>query len=94
MNKKLNTLLFVLGATLFNVIVTVLVLVILGLSFLSLIYYPFMPNTDPSWAFVLIFLTSIIISIVVYRIVLKVLLKKIDLDKYFDPMFAKKYKKK
>jgi len=90
MNKKLNTLLFVLGATLFNVIVTAICFLILLIPF---VIFPQL-SVHLSWAFTMIFLGAIVLSIIIYRIVLKILLKKIDLDKYFDPMFAKKYKKK
>jgi len=93
MNKKLNTLFFVLGATLLNIIIAVLSFAILFFLYIFLVL-PHMSGIDTSWVFTLIFLSSIVISIFVYRIILKILLKKIDLEKYFDPVFVKKYKKK
>ena len=93
MNKKVNTLLFVLGATVFNVIVAVISFILLLLLYAGVIV-PLMPETGQSWAFSLIFIASIAISIFVYRIVLKFLLTKVDVEKYFDPLFVRNNVKK
>jgi hypothetical protein len=89
MNKKINTILFVLGATLFNVIVasvSFLILFILYLNYLA----PMIPASGNSWGFTLIFISAIAISIFVYRIVLKYFLNKIEIEKYFDPLFIRR----
>ena len=93
MNKKLNTIFLILGATIFNV------LVVLACFFLLfLIYVKFFANLLPeqsgSWIFTFIFLVSVAVSFFVYRFLLKYLLKKIDVDKYFDPLFVKRKFKK
>jgi len=88
MNKKVNTLLFILGATVFNVIVAVISFIIL-IIICGRFILPRIPETDYSWAVSLILLASIAISIFVYRIVLKFLLTKIDIEQYFDPLFVK-----
>jgi len=88
MNKKVNTILFILGATVFNVLVAILsffLFLILYAKFLA----PLLPETTRSWGFTLIFVAAIAISILVYRVVLKYLLTKIDVEKYFDPLFVK-----
>ncbi|MCL2442363.1 MAG: leader peptide processing enzyme [Treponema sp.] len=93
MNKKVNTVLFLLGATLFNVIVAVLSI------FLLIILYSISPlrnmisESGQGWVTILIFISGIAISMFVYRVVLKLLLKKIDVEKYFDPLFVSRYKK-
>jgi membrane protein YdbS with pleckstrin-like domain len=92
MNKKINTLLFILGATAFNVITTVLSFISFFVFYVRLIM-PLTPDANPSWAFAFIFMASIVVSFMAYRILFKYLLKKIDVDKYFDPLFIKKYKK-
>jgi hypothetical protein len=93
MNKKVNTILFVLGATLFNVIVAVI-----SFLFLTVLYrkflIPIIPESGYSWGFTLVFISSIVISIFVYRIVLKYFLNKIDIEKYFDPLFIRQNSKK
>jgi len=89
MNKKVNTLLFILGATFFNVIVAVASFIVLLLFYAKFIN-PIVPEGSVSWAFPLIFLASIAISIFVYRAVLKYFLTKVDMEKLFDPIFVNK----
>jgi len=89
MNKKVNTLLFILGATLFNIIVALLSFVALFLLYVQLIMN-LIPEANRSWGFTLIFLLSIAISFVVYRFVLKYLLTKVQIEKYFDPLFVRR----
>jgi len=93
MNKKVNSLLFILGATLFNVIVAAVSFIILIILYGKFII-PILPESGYGWAFSLIFLASIVISIFVYRVVLKYLLNKIDVEQYFDPLFVKRNIKK
>jgi len=88
MNKRVNTVLFILGATVFNVIVAVISFFILILLCGKFIL-PRIPETGYSWAVSLILLASIAISIFVYRAVLKFFLSKIDIEQYFDPLFVK-----
>jgi len=85
MNKRFNTLLFILGATVLNIVVTLLCFIIL-----FLIVIPLVPQSSQSWVFALIFVVSIVASIFVYRVILKLILKKVDMDKYFDPIFGGK----
>lgn len=93
MNKKTNTILFILGATLMNVIVAVI-------SFFALfiLYYkyimPEIPNVNQEWSIMMLVIASLAISFFVYRAVLKLLIDKVDVEKYFDPLFVSKYKKK
>ena len=93
MNRKLNTLLFVLGATLFNVLVAILSFIILTLLYINFLMIA-LPENARSWGFTIIFLVSLAISFVVYRFALKKLLEKIDVEKYFDPLFIQKNMKK
>jgi len=93
MNKKVNTILFILGATLFNIIVAVLcfiLFIILYARFLA----PFMSDSAQAWSFSIIFLIAIAASFFIYRMALKYLMKKIDVEKYFDPIIARKNIKK
>jgi hypothetical protein len=92
MSKKTNTLLFMLGATLFNILVTVLCFI--GLLILYAKYImQFVPESGQAWGFPIIFIAAIALSFVVYRLILKVLLKKVDIERYFDPIFGGKRKK-
>jgi lysylphosphatidylglycerol synthetase-like protein (DUF2156 family) len=93
MNKKVNTLLFILCATLFNVIVASISFLILAVLYAKFLI-PIIPESGYSWAFTLIFLAAIAISIFVYRLVLKYFLNKIDIEQYFDPLFVRRNIKK
>jgi len=91
MNKKLNTILFILGATLFNVIIAVISFILLLILFGRFVA-PILSESAMSWSFSLLFLAAIAVSIFVYRIVLKKLLTKVEVEKYFDPLFVRKPK--
>ena len=88
MNKKTNTLLFVLGATVFNVIVCIVSFIALFFLYAKFLY-PVLPGESQPWSFFVIFAAGIAISILVYRIVLKTIIKKVDIEKYFDPIFTR-----
>jgi hypothetical protein len=51
-----------------------------------------LPEASRSWGFTSIFLVSIGVSFLVYRVVLKYFMNKIEIEKYFDPLFVKKHK--
>jgi hypothetical protein len=87
MNKKANTLLFILGATLFNILVTVAAFLLL-LALYAKFLMPALPESAQAWAIPLLFIAAIVVSFVVYRFALNLLLKKIDMDRYFDPIFT------
>jgi hypothetical protein len=84
--KKSNTRLFILCATLFNVLVTVVCFLVLLLAFVKFLASA-LPETAAAWALPVIFIISIALSFVLYRIALKQLMKRIDVDKHFDPIF-------
>jgi hypothetical protein len=95
MNKKVNTALFILGATVFNIMITVL-------SFLLLLFLygkfllRFLPQGAQTWtwSFTFIFIAAIAISFFVYKFAIGFLLKKIDVEKYFDPIINTRYRPK
>ena len=85
MNKKVNTLLFILGATAFNVISAVAGIILLYILF-SIIASKL--GIGPDWVFPVSFLGGIVASFFIYRAVLKLVTKKIDMEKHFDPIFV------
>jgi phosphoglycerol transferase MdoB-like AlkP superfamily enzyme len=93
MNKKVNTLLFILGATLFNVITAVISFILFALFYARFIFTK-IPEHSRSWGFILIFLASLAVSFMIYRFVLRFLLTKVKIEDYFDPLFVSKYRKK
>ncbi len=91
MNKKLNTVLFILGATVVNMIVMGIIL-LAGLYILSLFLNE---NTDPKMAqvmFLVVFGLAIAGSFFIYHRVMKLISKKFDMDKYFHPILKSRKK--
>jgi hypothetical protein len=91
MNKKTNTLLFILAATIFNILVTIASFLALLLLF-TFVIMPGLPEPaagkTAAWAIPAIFIGAIAVSFAVYRLVLKFFMKKVDIGKYFDPIFG------
>lgn len=92
MNKKLNSVLFILGATLFNTIIAVISFAVFSILFYIYIV-PIIAETGYQWGVVVVLIASIAVAMAVYRVVLKWLLNKVEIEKYFDPLFVSKYKK-
>ena len=89
MNKKVNTVLFLLGATVFNLLIMFILIVL----FLLLIAAVFKESLNPnvlSIVMILVFVGSIAASFFIYSRVVKWLNRKIDMDKYFMPLFRRK----
>ncbi|MBL7005602.1 MAG: leader peptide processing enzyme [Spirochaetia bacterium] len=85
MNKKVNTALFMLGATLIN-IVLMLVLLVLLILLIGVLF----PEPSSSLAQILLiaaFLLSLAGSFGLYTLLVKFFSKKIDMEKYFHPIF-------
>ena len=89
MNKRLNTVLFILGATVFNILITVLSFLLLLVVYAKF-FLQVLPEAAHTWAFPLLFIAAIAISFIAYRYTLRYLMKKIDMEKYFDPLFVRK----
>jgi hypothetical protein len=89
MNKKVNTVLFLLGATVFNLLIMFLLIV----AFLVLISAIFRDSLNPnvlSILMIIVFVGSIAASFFIYGRLVKWLSRKIDMEKYFLPLFRRK----
>jgi hypothetical protein len=91
MNKKANTLLFVLGATIANVIVMMAIFLVLFVVFGKFVAPHLSPQANQIIMLVL-FIGAIVLTYVIYHRVIGYLSKKIDMDKYFDPIFRPRKK--
>lgn len=89
MNKKANTALFILGATLVNLLIMVL-LIVLGLFIISLLPMDNASQGLVTIAIVIVFFGSIVGAFLIYHKLVKWLTTKIDMEKYFHPIFRKK----
>jgi hypothetical protein len=87
MSKKSNTLLFILGATVFNILVTIISFIVLMVLYAKVLA-PAMPEQAASWSLPLIFIAAIALSFVVYRVVLKQVMKRVNVEDHFDPLFG------
>jgi hypothetical protein len=93
MNKKVNTILFILGATVFNIIITVLSFLLLLILYAKL-FMKILPEGAQAWSFPVMFIAAIVISFIVYKFALRFLIKKINVEKYFDPIINTRYRSK
>jgi hypothetical protein len=89
MNKKANTVLFLLGATVFNLLI-MFILIVLFLVLISAIFRESLNPNVLSILMIVVFIGSIAASFLIYGRVVKWLNRKIDMDKYFMPLFRRK----
>ncbi|MDR0557297.1 MAG: leader peptide processing enzyme [Treponema sp.] len=89
MNKKLNTFFFVLAATAVNLVITIIVFFVLLMLFLRLIA-PHISEEAVTWGSMLIFILAIALAFIIYQVIIKLFAAKVDMHKYFDPIFAPK----
>ena len=94
MNKRANTIFFILGATIFNVLTTIISMILLFLLYSKFIA-ALIPKTESgqAWSLIIIFILALVISFVTYRAAINYLIKKVDVEKYFDPLYIRKFKK-
>ena len=86
MNKKLNTFLFIIGATVVNLIIMTFFIILVLFLFSYLL-----PEDINPMLFQVLFLLSFLLSVggtfFVYHKLIKFISKKMDMDKYFHPIF-------
>ncbi|GMO40181.1 MAG: hypothetical protein Ta2B_20020 [Termitinemataceae bacterium] len=87
MTKKQFSFLFIGAATLFNIITTVLFFLLLFLLYFSFLR-PFISSNYIIWGIPVIFILSILFSFFLYGRLIKIFFKKVDLNKYFDPLLG------
>lgn len=92
MNKKVNSVLFILGATLANVLIMILLFILFLFIHLRFIAPLIAPETAQLLLIVIFFLT-IGLTYVIYNSLMKLIAKRIDLEKYFDPLLQPKRRK-
>ncbi|TVQ35762.1 MAG: hypothetical protein EA384_15680 [Spirochaetaceae bacterium] len=89
MNKKVNTVLFVLGATLVNVLIMVFLFLILFILFARFLA-PSVPPAAGQFVLLGLFLVSVVGTYFVYHRLIALLQKKVDMERYFDPIFGRR----
>ncbi len=86
MSKKTNSMLFILGATVINIVITLVCMFILLIVYVRVIV-PFLPEESAAGGIPIIFILAIVISFLIYRAGVKLFMKKVDVEKNFDPLF-------
>jgi hypothetical protein len=89
MNKKLNTALFLIGATIFNLVLLFL-LIMLALVLISALSRGRLSGNVMSILLIVVFLGSMVASFLIYNQVIKFVSRKIDMEKYFLPLFRRR----
>ncbi|HUX51601.1 MAG TPA: hypothetical protein VMW73_12450 [Spirochaetia bacterium] len=91
MNKKANTILFVLGATVINVLIMMIIFVVLFVLFGRFVAAHLSPQADQIIMLVL-FIGAIVLTYFIYHKLINLVTRKIDMEKYFDPIFKPRKK--
>ncbi len=89
MNKKLNTLLFILGAT----VVNILIMVVIFFAAFLLLTVALPRDVNPAMVqilMMLVFFGAIIGTFFIYHRLIKFISAKIDMEKYFHPIISRK----
>ncbi len=86
MNKKTNTALFIVGATIANILLMV-ILIIIGMALIAVIVPQGAGGQLAMVLFLLVFLVSIAGSFFIYHKVIQFISKRVDMEKYFHPIF-------
>ncbi len=87
MNKKVNTILFIVGATLLNLI---LMMILFFLLFALLLVVADQESQIFPMLLALLFILSIGGSFVIYSFVMKRISRKVNLETYLSPLFSRK----
>ncbi len=85
MNKKANAALFLFGATVFNIVVTVSSFLLLIFAYGRLLA-PILPAGSAAWGLPVVFVAAIAFSFGAYRFALRVLMKRVNVEALFGPL--------
>lgn len=87
MTKKQNTLVFIIAATIFNILLTLVLLLLLTIGALLI----FKEKISVILPFLFIF--AIILGFILYQKITKIVIKKFNLEEKLDPIFTSRKKK-
>lgn len=89
MNKRLNTVLFILGATVFNIVAMLLFFLVFMIIFARFIA-PSLPPGANQIILLVLFIVSIAGTYLLYHRIMRWLSNKYDLEEHMAPLFGKK----
>ncbi len=88
MNRKANSILFVIAATVVNIIVMMILYVVLLITYAQLIA-PLVPAAVSQGMLLVLFIVSVVVTYILYHQFMIYLGNRFDLNKYFGPVFGK-----
>jgi hypothetical protein len=93
-NKRLATLLFVIAASIFNIVLTVGIFALLFILVFNVILPP-LGIADAASAFIVTGMgaASLFISFVIYRVILNIITTNVDMARRFAPLLPEREKK-
>lgn len=86
MNRRFNSVLFIVGATVANIVVMFLLFILLLVLYARLAAPHLAPTTNQFMLLVL-FIGSVVATYIMYHQVMKALMRRYDLTRYFGPLF-------
>ncbi len=89
MNKKVNTLLFILGATVLNIVVMTVLFFIFLVLFARFVA-PALPPGANQIILLVLFIAAVVVTYFLYHRFMRFLTTKYPLDEYMSPLFGKK----
>lgn len=91
MNKKVNTLLFVFGATFLNVVLMIVMFLAAFIAY-GIFAAPRLPPGAHTIVVIVLFVLSIVGTYLIYHKLVAFMSKKVEFEKYFDPIFRPRKK--
>ena len=92
MNKRLNSVLFILVATIVNIVAMVLIFGVLLVAYARLLA-PMLSAEINQILLLVLFIAAIVLTYVLYHQLMKWLSKRYQLEQYFGPLFGRSDKK-
>ncbi|MFA7566213.1 MAG: hypothetical protein WCY01_04245 [Alkalispirochaeta sp.] len=89
MNKRVNTVLFILAATVLNIVVMTVLFAVLLVFFARFVAPALSPGVNQI-ILLLIFVVSVVLTYFLYHRFMRWLTTKYSLDEYMSPLFGKK----
>ncbi|MFO7781606.1 MAG: hypothetical protein R6W94_08255 [Spirochaetia bacterium] len=89
MNKRVNTILFVIGATIANIIIMMVIFLVLFVVF-GRFLAPYIPANIGVYILMVLFVLSIVATYFIYHRFVRWLSQKYELENYFGPIFPRR----
>lgn len=89
MNRRLNSVLFILAATVFNILVMFAVFALALITFARFLA-PSLPPGANQIILIALFIASIVLTYLIYHRLVRWLTRKYDFEQWFGPLFGRR----